>query len=583
MGVPAFFRKLIQKYKIVKNKLDILIKSLYIDANCLFHPQCFKILDKYINTTNQEILFTIMSDRIIEYINYLIKKTNPETLVYIAVDGVAPRAKINQQRMRRFGYTNNYRHEIMKKYGIKFNDSWSNIMITPGTQFMYDLHNKIREYYTNHVKNNKDPTRKYEIIYDSYMTEGEGEHKILQHIKTTDPDYNKATIIYGLDADLIFLSMSSQYPNIYLLREVIHYNSKGDDDNSGSNTIEEELCFADIDCVKQSINDDFMQKIYEFDNMKKCDDIDFTNDYIFICYFLGNDFLPHLPSIDINIDGLEMLINAYIDVYQLLGRNLITINDNRVSIDNEFLIELISLVASCEVEYFRRRLPDYLHRHKHKKCFESEKYKQEIWEIENLKNIHIKDPIKLGIGNQADWKYRYYSHYFNTDEHMQETVNSLAHNYLEGLLWVTRYYFEKCPTWSWQYKHTHAPFLSDILIYMNNKEIMTDFNTPYEEPIDIYSQLVSVIPSAYSYILPEALQYLSSTSNSPIIDMFPLTYKIDTIYKTQLYKCIPYIPYLDMKRVQSIVNKTKLSETDKKKIHKLKPIYIGKCKQTKKN
>ena len=48
MGVPGFFAWLVRKYKtrkIIIYEVDNDIDILYIDANCLFHPQCFKVLD----------------------------------------------------------------------------------------------------------------------------------------------------------------------------------------------------------------------------------------------------------------------------------------------------------------------------------------------------------------------------------------------------------------------------------------------------------------------------------------------------------------------------------------------------------
>jgi 5'-3' exonuclease len=114
MGVPAFFRKLIKKYKILRNNPDMPVRELHIDGNCLFHPSCFKVLDFNKSETNQQILFEKMSERIIAYIDYLIQLTCPTDLVHIAVDGVAPLAKINQQRMRRFGYANNYKADYTR-------------------------------------------------------------------------------------------------------------------------------------------------------------------------------------------------------------------------------------------------------------------------------------------------------------------------------------------------------------------------------------------------------------------------------------------------------------------------------------
>jgi 5'-3' exonuclease len=606
MGVPAYFRKLTKKHKIVKSNPEKRIKSLYFDNNCLLHPQCFKTCDLFPDETDPIILFEKMLERILGYMDYIIRMINPEELVYIAVDGVAPLAKIIQSRSRRFGYANNYRHEIYRKYGINFNDSWSNIVITPGTEFMYDLHIRMKKYFSDKVKNNTDPLCKYKIVYSSYMTPGEGEHKILQHIKSHyDPNDDRATVIYGLDADLIFLAMASDCPNIYLLRETSHYN-RDESEVDDKEAIEEELCFADIDFAKQSINNEFNEYYTKFitcnnddyteselfgqENVEKKEkkmisSFNFCNDYIFICYFLGNDFLPHLPSIDICNDGLETIINAYMDVFQELGRNMIRFIDGKVSIDQEFILTLITLLANKEEDYFRRILPEYLKKQYNKKCYYGEPHKKEIWRIENLKNVRIYDAIRLGDGYPDEWKYRYYSHYFKTDEHMQETVENICQNYLEGLLWVARYYFEKCTAWKWQYKYTHAPFLSDLSMFLQKKNIMKDFNVKDSEPVSMYTQLLAVVPSTYSKILPKNLRTMNSSIDSPIIDLYPLTYQIDMIYKTQLYKCVPIIPYLDIERIEraieDILKKSNYSEKEILRSQIMKPLLLGKCNSDK--
>lgn len=584
MGVPSFFRQLITKYQnILKKSPDKNIRALYIDANCLFHPQCFKVLDLHKNEHNQDKLFEYMSKRIIEYIDYLIRLNNPEEIVYIAVDGIAPLAKISQQRKRRFGYANDYRNDIYKKHNIIVNDSWSNIVITPGTQFMYNLHNKLRIYYKK-MMTKKDKLCKFKIIYNSYLTPGEGEHKILQHIKNKYFGIldDSAIIIYGLDADLIFLALASQVNNIYLLREsnqIIRNDDNEKYNNDTDDNIKEELIYVDINYVKESINNEFndlykkfirMDENYDIFENGKCkndkniinnSDINFTNDYIFICYFLGNDFLPHLPSIDINMDGLNVVTNAYIKVFETIGETIIKFDiDNKVIINDNFLKQFISTIATQEEDFFKSIFPEYIKKHKMKKCFEYDNHKKDLWYVENLKNVKIDDKIKLGYGEPHEWKSRYYSHYFKTSEYMQQMLNDICHNYLEGLLWVTNYYFDRCPSWKWQYMYTHAPFLSDIMIYIEHIKSIKNINIEYHEPIGMFTQLVSVIPHKYSHILPSELQHLNSTISSPIIDMFPIDYDIDMINKTQLYKCIPIIPYLDIDRVEYEVNKIKLTK-----------------------
>ena len=600
MGVPSFFRKLIKKHKIISYNIDKQVKSLYIDANCLFHPQCFKELEKNITQTNQTILLQKMSKRIIEYIEYIIRFINPTNLVYIAVDGVAPVAKINQQRKRRFTSANEYKHRIYKKYNIPYNDSWSNIVITPGTDFMFALHQNIYNHFKKNHKNEK-----YSVLYSSYLTHGEGEHKILQYVKEHEKNDNSAIIIYGLDADLIFLSMASQKKNIYLLREDDQL-LKSDhqlDDNEINNGVNEVLCYVNIDFAKESINNEFIELLNNSSNLKyynennelfdsiqsascnisnekelsnlnnrsqKYEILDFINDYIFICYFLGNDFLPHIPSIDINIDGIDTLMLTYIEVFESLNKKLISFDTNdNVIIDNDFLLEFIAILASREEDFFKRLLPEYIRRYKYRKCIEIDPAKREIWKIENLKYIDSSyDPIRFGVDNADDWKFRYYSHYFKTIEHQSNIINDICHNYLEGLLWVAKYYFEKCTSWRWQYKYTHAPFLSDILLYLKTHNIMIDCKLIKSKPINMYTQLVSVLPPTFCKILPKELRFLNNSIESPIIDMFPLTFQLDALYKTQLYKCIPIIPFLDIERVEMAVNSISINISNRSKIEK---------------
>ena len=135
MGVPGFFVWLMKNNvhnNIILNKLNN-INNLYFDANCLFHPKCFDILKLYSQITDVNKLEELMIDRIIKYINYIITFVNPSDNIYIAVDGVAPIAKINQQRKRRYKSVidKEYNEMLNEKYKKGKNTSWSNIVITP--------------------------------------------------------------------------------------------------------------------------------------------------------------------------------------------------------------------------------------------------------------------------------------------------------------------------------------------------------------------------------------------------------------------------------------------------------------------
>ena len=146
MGVPGFFAWILRKYKHNKvicdvNNATMKINTLYIDANCLFHPQCFKVIELIPEWNKLDILENKMTERIIKYIEYLIEKVNPKN-VMISVDGVAPAAKLSQQRKRRFRSLADLKlkNNIKRKHNKNISKEWSNIVITPGTEFMEKLH-----------------------------------------------------------------------------------------------------------------------------------------------------------------------------------------------------------------------------------------------------------------------------------------------------------------------------------------------------------------------------------------------------------------------------------------------------------
>ena len=239
MGVPGFFAWLKNKYKkdnfILKKQQVNNVDYLLFDANGLVHPVCREIV---INNPdiNNERLETKMYIAIIEYMEKLIDLVDPKIAVYVAIDGVAPCAKIKQQRMRRFKSVADkiLDDKIRKKHNKPIEPYWNTNAITPETNFM----EKLDERLINWAKDNK---RK--IIYSSWKEPGEGEHKLLHFMKDLKSNDLKH-VIYGLDADLIFLALSADMKNIFLMREANQMDNKGD---------KNDFNFVSIDILKESI------------------------------------------------------------------------------------------------------------------------------------------------------------------------------------------------------------------------------------------------------------------------------------------------------------------------------------------
>ena len=175
---------------------------------------------------------------------------------------------------------------------------------------MKSLHNHIEKWKVEYSKKHK-----LEIIYSSCYNPSEGEHKLLQFIRNNIKKRKKYTyVMYGLDADLIFLTLSTGLKDTFLLREAQQFNKKANKD---------ELNFVSINIMRQAIvetikkeiekNDDYIEEQFEL-LLGMINEDKLIDDFIFICILMGNDFLPHLPSLDIYEGAVDFLIEKYIDV-----------------------------------------------------------------------------------------------------------------------------------------------------------------------------------------------------------------------------------------------------------------------------
>lgn len=228
MGVPAFFRWLSRVYpKVIipaaprsgepsrrrdqeESDDDIIplpdIDCLYLDMNALIHPCSHPTSDVDIPPPANE---DEMHQNVGEYIDLIMEIIAPQKLVYLAIDGVAPRAKLNQQRGRRFRSAleiDNSRQrksklaQLWEKEGIEIPQdivqatSWDHNVITPGTPFMKRISGYLRNYVVNKLLT--DPRwANLTVIFSDANTPGEGEHKILDFIRRqrTQPDYDPNT------------------------------------------------------------------------------------------------------------------------------------------------------------------------------------------------------------------------------------------------------------------------------------------------------------------------------------------------------------------------------------------------------
>lgn len=106
MGVPKFYRWLSERYPRINQLLDesnpnidLQIDHLYFDMNGVLHLCTHPNSDEAVMVPTDEEIYRNLEAYLDRVITRVIR---PRRSIYFAVDGVAPRAKLNQQRGRRF-------------------------------------------------------------------------------------------------------------------------------------------------------------------------------------------------------------------------------------------------------------------------------------------------------------------------------------------------------------------------------------------------------------------------------------------------------------------------------------------------
>ncbi len=384
------------------NPNGIEFDNLYLDMNGIIHP-CVHPEDVPPPETEEDMFLAIFA-----YIDRLVRAVRPRKLLYMAIDGVAPRAKMNQQRARRFKAAQEIqeREEVEEEIRAKLvarghkappksKHSFDHNVITPGTVFMDRLAFFLRYYL--HDRQTNDPTWKaVRVVLSDASVPGEGEHKIMEFVRQQRacPGFNPNTrhILHGLDADLIMLGLATHEGHFTILREEVMppkgapgsapnacfvCGESGHRANECPNreAKEKEKAAAARDAAAKGKSGASPGKPLQFLHLPILREylaMEFeplatapgapwpvpydlervVDDFVFLCFFVGNDFLPHLPSLDIREGAIDLLLALY---KSLMPRGLggYLTHAGHVSIGRAGLI--LEKVGALEDEIFKRR------------------------------------------------------------------------------------------------------------------------------------------------------------------------------------------------------------------------------------
>jgi 5'-3' exonuclease len=426
---------------------------------------------------------------VIVKIIYYIEMISPSETAYIAFDGVAPFAKMDQQRNRR------YKSVMLSKIAecvhptATSNDSrtsWSTSNITPGTYFMQKLSEEVsiqlKKYSDKHLNIKK-------LIVSTSNEPGEGEHKMFHYMRDYFSDCKtKASkdcvAVYGLDSDLIMLSVFHYklVNNIFIFRETPEFASSivGITPSDSKN----ECSFMDISRLSWGI-------LHEL----QCNGVNGHRiyDYVFLCFFLGNDFLPHFPALNIRTSGMDTLLGVY--------RRIIGTYPNRYFISSESLEIQWNWVLLFVKELSRYEhdliLTEYDARKKwSKKMWPTKTAEERDFFVQSVPVIYRSEEMYI-CPSEKYWQKRYYDSLFGEGS----DTYAICMNYMEGLEWVFHYYTKDCPHWRWSYQYKYPPLLCDLAQVMSKKTPKIDSLSKNNKPFSSSVQLAYVLPKMQHHLL----------------------------------------------------------------------------------
>lgn len=586
MGVPRLFKIILEKYVKSHQHVDSQsIQYFFMDFNPIIYS-CYhefvKAQGKKIHTISQATIESGIIENVVKKTRHMICDiVKPTKLVYIAIDGPAPRGKMVQQRHRRYRkiLENRYKEQLKFKYEIYEKEPWDTSNITPGTKFMEKLSAALRKASRSAIFSFHG---KIDVILSDSNVPGEGEHKFLRYIEGIQSKPDEKLCIFSNDGDLLVLgNRFAKDKDVYILTQP----------NQTSNIVKE--LYA---------NDEFMYVVLrEFQNglVEELQIQDFDKerviyDYVFFTFFGGNDFVKHFPyTMMKEYNTFNLLITIYKMLLQEHKKHLIDFQPkSTLKINTDFLKDFIAELAKREEAGMRSKqnrynksapgkegqppnfdeLPEwekefiqlqnkYYYKEDHPQYQECHKLFQEI-------NYH---------DLKEKWKERYYQHFFGLDTSnsyvFKQNRKIIALQYVKSLIYTLHYYLDEIPSWTWYYPYRMAPFPSDVQAALHHiKDINVIFRFDRGQPYKPFDQLMLVLPPQND-ILPKIYRDLMKCPD--LEEFYPMDFELDILAGEKFIYSEPVLPELEDKKITETTKKVEesLSEAERKRNEVRNKVY----------
>lgn len=462
-----------------------------IDLNALFHPVCqtyfFEQHQRDLDGCYRAVCAEI--DRLTSYVT-------PREELVLSIDGVAGLSKVNQQRQRRYKSAREKTDETRAVFDSNH--------ITVGTAFMAGLSRAIAQHFS--------AERSFRVVFLDETQAGEGEHKIVRYLETKD---KKKVCVYSPDADLLMLGIGLRKKNVFIFRPNM---------------------YTDLDCAYFMVSiDKFKRSVLAMvDPNGEHAQTHIVDDFVFLLFFLGNDFLPHSPSYEIKYGGINAILDLYRTSVLRQNRRLVILDGDRYAIDTRALRDVLAYLAVAEQRMI------------------TENYKKFRGFPNRLLNKYINKFDEKFPAYRAEY---YQQHFAHVDTH------TIAREYLRGLCFVGTYYYFGMPDWLYQYPYLHGPFFHELHEYVATLVDPTiEFAFERHEPLRPIEQLLCVLPRVSRSALPDGLH--ATYLDPKYKHMFPTEFVIELDGCHQEYEGIVLLPPIELPLIKQAVCDVESQFTD---------------------
>ena len=456
------FNLILEYHGIGKSKSDEYFKLLKIDNPNFKLDNQDEIYKQFSKLFNLNFLDNIIINHIKFFLLDFLKSFNTE-LIYISIDGVPTKAKIVEQKKRRFNgeFEKFMKLNILEKYKdklqgddanpinkyrfIKNKINWSRNAISPGTNFMKKLTIYLKSVeFKNEINKLLPKIDNDKLIISSFDEKNEGEKKIMDFLDNLNNNKNKKICIYSPDSDLILLSMILKNNNLnkYVLRM---------DQQKSKDSYYYDLIH--INSLEQSM--------INFIDSSNLSNEEVINDIVFIFTIFGDDFLHKIESYNVKYD-----IKLILEKYKLFGKRILKDENKLVKINYENFVEFLKILVEQENEIIIR---NFKNKYFKKYNFDNlSKYEVEIYKFENMIGQYEEKLNKKYITPLGNPEYDFNKgkniFYANFFEDIDLTM--VIRMYIDGLQWVLDYYYNDTIYHKWYYPYNKSPLLQDVLYYI---------------------------------------------------------------------------------------------------------------------